>query len=198
MVQNNLGVMVFAATGAGEAGLEFSSYTYTAILAAAGTTYSPPADTFFRWHAVDEASVDVNLEIYDIAWQPWLIVSSEADMIYQEGNQYTRLINDDPSNTIRIRLIGVTFTSGFSGYTYTENLAGAATYSPPADTFFRWRAASEGSSNVNLEIYDIGWLPWLLEGKTTGLVHQENNQFTRLINDSGSAIRIRLIGGTLA
>ncbi len=99
-------------------------------------------------------------------------------------------------------LINGVKTGGGLSYTdfiYEADLASAATYTPPASTFWGWRAESISSANVNVEWYDAintGWVAACTSSDAIYQLYQGANQRYRVINDAGLARAIGLYGFT--
>lgn len=194
------GVTIFGVTGTLPAGLSFATYEYHIDLASAAN-YVPPGKTFFRWGAQAKGSADVNFEIYNgdgSYWLEWETTHEYTSMKLQDSGQHCRLINDNGSVPRWIQLNGMT-ASAMTSYEYNTNLAGAATYTPPAMTFYKWWGAVEDNININCEIYndeDGAWSYWQFTSPLDGMVVQNSEQYTRIINDSGGAKAIEIFGGT--
>lgn len=199
MVQTNLGVMVFAATGAGEAGITYSDYEYEEDLASSAT-YTPPANTMFIYHAEEEASNQVNLEWYNSVASGWVnkVNLPEEKIFFSQGtSQRVRLMNDSGSAQ-GIGLYGVTWT-GLTEYEHEEDLASATSYTPPANTFFIFFAETLGSSAINLEWYNLQtstWFERIAQSNENVKQYQSANQRVRLMNDNGLSQAIGLYGET--
>lgn len=91
---------------------------------------------------------------------------------------------------------GVTYTD----YEYEADLASAATYTPPAQTFFNFFAEYLASAGINLEWYNAQTSTWLIDVDSYDekvMFHQGTSQRLRLINDHvSSAWGIGLYGVT--
>lgn len=98
---------LFGATWTG-----FTTYEYEADLAAAGTTYTPPVQTFFCWFTELLNAADVNLEWYDsinTSWAERISAAVYNHRLHQSASQRLRIINDDAATAYAIGLYGETY-----------------------------------------------------------------------------------------
>lgn len=186
------------------AGAAFTDYHYYEDLAGAAS-YTPTANTFATLFVESGQLNDdyEHVEFYDGAG--WVAAHGGTTyepscMIYQDTAQSIRVTNGGTLGNRKISLTGVVWT-GLADFKYYADLAGAATYTPTAQTLATLfnEALILNSDWIHPEFYDgSGWINGV--GSTTFQastpLYQDNAQSLRIHNGAGSARKIILTGGT--
>lgn len=180
------------------AGVTFVDFVHFETLAA-GANYLPPAATMGFFQGQDVAVADLHQQFWDdAAWFTGEFRSQCFGDFHQNADRETRFLNADGANAWRMLLTGRTWT-GYTDYRYYEDLAGAATYISPAQSFGVILSEAIEWNQVHPQMWDGGaWRAGEALSQDHGSWHQDAAQSMRWENDDPGALKIHLSGAIWA